>query len=191
LLVSVLLITLVGGLAVSAFAADNQQGPSRFKQIWMTSWRVLNFLILAFFLVKLLREPLTRFFQKSARVIREQLQGTEQACLEAERELEEAERRLETLNEEIQKLQHTISEQGESARDRIIVNARRTADQVMEKAKFAAASSIQQAKGQLRREVVDAAVKIAEERIRKVIDSSDQQRLVDEYLHNLKHVAAS
>ncbi len=191
MLVSVLLITLVGGLAVSAFAADNQQGPSRFKQIWMTSWRVLNFLILAFFLVKLLREPLTRFFQKSARVIREQLQGTEQACLEAERELEEAERRLETLNEEIQKLQHTISEQGESARDRIIVNARRTADQVMEKAKFAAASSIQQAKGQLRREVVDAAVKIAEERIRKVIDSSDQQRLVDEYLHNLKHVAAS
>lgn len=191
MLVSVLLITLVGGLAVGAFAADDQQGPNRFKQIWMTSWRVLNFLILAFFLVKLLRQPLTRFFQESARVIREQLQGTEQACLEAERELEEAERRLETLNEEIQKLQHTISEQGERARDRIIVSARQTADQVMEKAKFEAASSIQQAKGQLQREVVEASVKIAEERIRKAIDSSDQQRLVDEYLHNLKHVVAS
>jgi F-type H+-transporting ATPase subunit b len=191
LLVGVLVITLVGGLALSVCAAENQEGPSRFRQIWMTSWRVLNFLILAFFLVKLLREPLTRFFQESARLIREQLQGTEQACLVAEQELEEVERRLKALDEEIGKLQHLIGEQGERKRDKIIADARQTAEQMVEKAKLEAAYSVQQAKSQLRREVIDAAVRIAEESIRKAIDSGDQQRLVEEYLQDLKQVSGS
>jgi F-type H+-transporting ATPase subunit b len=191
LLVSVLVIILVGGLALSVCAAENQEGPSRFKQIWMDSWRVLNFLIFAFFLVKLLREPLTRFFQESTRVIREQLQGTEKACLLAEQELEEVGRRLKAIDEEIGQLQDLVGEQGERERDKIIANARQTAEHMVEKAKLEAAHSVQQAKSRLRREVIDVAVRIAEESIRKAIDSGDQQRLVDEYLQDLKQVPGS
>ncbi len=190
-LVSVLVLIMVGGLALSVCAAENQEGPSLFRQIWMTSWRVLNFLILAYVLVRLLREPLTRFFRESARVIREQLQDTEEACLEAERELKVVESRLELLDEEIRKLQHIIGEQGERERDKIIANARQTAEQMLEKAKLEAAYSVQQAKTQLRREVINVAVRIAEESIQKAIDSSDQQRLVDEYLRDLKQLPGS
>ena len=187
-LVSVLVIIMVGGLALSVCAAENQEGPSRFKQIWMTSWRVLNFLILAYFLVRLLREPLTRFFQESARVIREQLQGTEQACLEAEQELAEVERRLGALGDEVGKLQQLIGEQGERERDKMIANAKQTAEQMLEKARLEAAYSVEQAKRQLRREVINEAVGKAEDSIRKAIDSSDQQRLIDEYLLDLKQM---
>jgi F0F1-type ATP synthase membrane subunit b/b' len=62
---------------------------------------------------------------------------------------------------------------------------------MVEKAKLEAAYSVQQAKSQLRREVIDAAVRIAEESIRKAIDSGDQQRLVEEYLQDLKQVSGS
>ena len=37
LLVSVLVLTLVGSLALVAFAAENQQETSNFKKIWMSS----------------------------------------------------------------------------------------------------------------------------------------------------------
>ncbi len=124
-------------------------------------------------------------------MIREQLQDTEEACLEAERELKVVESRLELLDEEIRKLQHIIGEQGERERDKIIANARQTAEQMLEKAKLEAAYSVQQAKTQLRREVINVAVRIAEESIRKAIDSSDQQRLVDEYLRDLKQLPGS
>jgi len=187
-LVGVLLVTLVGGLALSALAAESQQGTSNFKKIWMTSWRVLNFLILAFFLVKLLKEPLSRFLQESARSIRENLQGTEEAYLQAEGELEEVEKRLESLEEETQKLRTAIGELGEKERDKIIANARQTAEHTLEKARLEAGYSVEQAKSQLRRQVIDEAVRIAEESVRKAITNSDQKRLVDEYLHNLKQV---
>ena len=187
-LVGVLLVTLLGGLALSALAAESQQGTSNFKKIWMTSWRVLNFLILAFFLVKLLKEPLSRFLQESARSIRENLQGTEEAFLQAEGELEEVEKRLESLEEETQKLRTAIGELGEKERDKIIANARQTAEHTLEKARLEAGYSVEQAKSQLRRQVIDEAVRIAEESVRKAITNSDQKRLVDEYLHNLKQV---
>jgi F-type H+-transporting ATPase subunit b len=187
-LVGVLLVTLVGGLALSALAAESQQGTSNFKKIWMTTWRVLNFLILAFFLVKLLKEPLSRFLQESARSIRENLQGTEEAFLQAEGELEEVEKRLESLEEETQKLRTAIGELGEKERDKIIANARQTAEHTLEKARLEAGYSVEQAKSQLRRQVIDEAVRIAEESVRKAITNSDQKRLVDEYLHNLKQV---
>jgi F-type H+-transporting ATPase subunit b len=187
-LVGVLLVTLLGGLALSALAAESQQGTSNFKKIWMNSWRVLNFLILAFFLVKLLREPLSRLFKESARVIREKLQGTEEAYLQAQRELEEVEKRLASLDQETRKLRTAIGELGEKERDKIIANARQTAEHMLEKARLEAVYSVEQAKSQLRREVIDEAVKTAEESVRKAINKKDQERLVNEYLHNLKQV---
>ena len=191
LLVSVLVITVVGCLALTALAAETEQGPSSFKKIWMYSWRLLNFLILAYLMVRLLKKPLSSFFQESARVIREQLQGTEQACQEAEQELQEMENRLEALDQEIQKLQGVIGEHGQRERDKIIANARQTAEQMLEKARLEAAYSAQQAKNQLRLEVIDAAVRTAAESIRKVIESRDQERLVNEYLQDLKQMPSS
>ena len=190
-LVCLLLVALVGGLALSAVAAEAQEGKSTFKNIWMNSWRVLNFLILAFFLVKLLKEPLSRFFKESARVIREKLKGTEESYLEAERKLTEVEKQLELLDEEIQKLQQTVGVLGQKERDKIIASAEQTAEHLLEKARLEAAYSVEQAKSQLRREVIDEAVKTAEESVRKAINKTDQERLVNEYLHNLKQVVTS
>ena len=187
-LVCLLLVALVGGLALSAVAAEAQEGKSTFKNIWMNSWRVLNFLILAFFLVKLLKEPLSRFFKESARVIREKLQGTEESYLEAERKLTEVEKQLELLDEEIQKLQQAVGVLGQKERDKIIASAEQTAEHLLEKARLEATYSVEQAKSQLRREVIDEAVKTAEESVRKAINKTDQERLVNEYLHNLKQV---
>jgi F-type H+-transporting ATPase subunit b len=101
------------------------------------------------------------------------------------------ENRLEALDQEIQKLQGVIGEHGQRERDKIIANARQTAEQMLEKAKLEAAYSAQKAKNQLRLEVIDAAVRTAAESIRKVIESGDQERLVNEYLQDLKQMPSS
>ena len=187
-LVGLLLITLVGGLALVALAAEGQQGTSNFRKIWMDCWRVINFLILVFLIVKVLKEPLGRFFQESARSIRERLQGTEEGYLLAQRELEEVEKQLENLDAETLKLRTAIGEIGEKERDKIIANARQTAEHMLQKARLEAVYSVEQAKSELRRQVIDEAVKTAEDSVRKLINQTDQERLVNEYLHNLQEV---
>jgi F-type H+-transporting ATPase subunit b len=191
LLVSVLVFALVGGLALSAFAAEEQGGTSSFKKTWMKIWEVLNFLILAFLVFKLLKDPAKNFFQGRAEMFRQKIAEAEGASLEAERELKEVEGRFEMLGEEIQKLQQTITEQGERQRDKIISDAQQTAEYMLEKAKIESDMMIREARMKLRREVTNEAVRLAEKSIKEAIGKKDQERLVDEYLQDLKQVATS
>ena len=191
LLVSVLVLALVGGLALSAFAAEEREGTSTFKKTWMKIWEVLNFLILAFLVFKVLRDPVKNFFQGRTEMFRQKIAEAEGASVEAERELKEVESRFEMLDEEIQRLQQTITEQGARRRDNIISDAEQAAEYMLEKAKIESDMMMREAKIRLRREVTNEAVRLAEGSIKKEIGKKDQERLVDEYLQDLKQVATS
>jgi len=191
LIVSVLVVAIVGGLALSAAAAEEQKGTSSFKKTWMKVWEVLNFLILAFLVFKFLKDPVKKFFQERADMFQQQIEEAEGASLEAEREFKEIEKRLELLDEEIQQLQHVIIEQGERERNKIISDAKQTAEYMLEKARLQSDMMVRNAKMELRRQVIDEAVGIAEESIRKAMEKEDQERLVDEYLRSLKQVVTS
>ncbi|MEJ2234805.1 MAG: ATP synthase F0 subunit B [Syntrophobacterales bacterium] len=191
LLVSVLVIAIVGGLALSALAAEEHEGTSSFKKTWMRVWEILNFLILAFLLFKFLKDPVKKFFKERAQMFQKQIEEAEGASVEAEREFKELENRFELLDEEIQQLRQVITEQGERERDKIISDAKQTAEYMLEKAKIEADRVMREAIMKLRREVTNEAVRLAEESIKKEIGKKDQERLVDEYLQNLKQVASS
>ena len=185
-LVSVVVMAFVGGVVMTASAAEEHQSGSSFKDSWLKIWEVLNFLILAFIVFKLLREPLKNFFKSHSEKVREKFEGAEEASNSAEREMEEMERRYQTLEEKIHKLQQAISGIGEKERDKIIANARQTAEHLLEKARIESDIMLQDAAMQLRREVVDVAISQTEERIRRAIGSRDHQRLIRDYLQDLK-----
>jgi len=187
-LVSIIVIAFLGGVVMTASAAEEQQSGSSFKESWLKIWEVLNFLILAFLVFKLLKEPLKNFFKSHSEQVRQEFEGAKEVSLSAEREMEEMERRYQTLEEEIQKLEQAISEIGERERDRIIAKAKETAGHMLEKAGIESDIMLRNAAMRLRREVVDVAVSLTEESIRKAIDSSDQRRLVEEYLEDLKQM---
>ena len=187
-LVGILVIAFLGGVVMIACAAEEPQSNTSFKESWLKIWEVLNFIILAFIVFKLLKEPLKNYFKSRSEQVREQFEGAKEASLSAEREMEEMESRYQTLEEEIQKLQETISEIGERERDRIIANARETAEQMLEKVRIESDFMLRDAVIQFRREIVDLAVERAEETVRKAINNEDRERLVNDYLKELKEV---
>jgi F-type H+-transporting ATPase subunit b len=191
LLVSVLVVAIIGGLALSAFAAEGHEGTSSFKKTWMRVWEILNFLILAFLLFKFLKDPVKKFFKERAQMFQQQIEEAEGASVDAEREFKELEKRFELLDEEIQQLRQVITEKGERERDKIISDAKQTAEYMLEKARLQSDMVVQNAKMQLRHQTIHEAVGIAGESIKKAIEQEDQERLVKEYLQDLEEMPSS
>ena len=185
LVVSVLVVAIVGGLALSALAAEEHEGTSDFKKTWMKVWEILNFLILAFLMFKLLKDPVKKFFHDRAQLFEQQIEDAEGASVEAEREFKELEKRFELLDQEIQQLRQVITGHGERERDKIIADAKLTAEHMLEKARLESDMMVRNAKMQLRHQIINEAVARAEESLRRTIEKDDQERLVNEYLHNL------
>lgn len=190
-LVSVLVVAIVGGLALSALAAEEHEGTSSFKKTWMKVWEIINFLILAFLVFKLLKDPVKKFFQDHAQMFQQQIEDAEGASVEAEHEFKELEKRFELLDQEIQQLRQVITGQGEREREKIIADAKLTAEHMLEKARLESDMMVRNAKMQLRHQIINEAVGIAEESLRKAIEQEDQERLVNEYLHNLSQRVTS
>ncbi|NLV24740.1 MAG: ATPase, partial [Deltaproteobacteria bacterium] len=73
----------------------------------------------------------------------------------------------------------------ELERDKIIANARKSAEKIRADAEKMAARDIERAREGLRREASKLAIVLAGELLRKNINSEDQERFVSEYLKNV------
>ena len=90
--------------------------------------------------------------------------------------------RLESLETEIADMRAGIQQEAEDEKQRHIAAAEERAKRIAEETKFLLDQQVKEAEVTLRREVAEAAVKIAEELIKKSLDGGDQQRLLDTFV---------
>lgn len=156
------------------------------RALWDLSWRWINFGILVFFIMKYLKGPLVNFIRGRRDAIAgtfDQLKEKEEAL---ERRRREQEALLAQLDEKIESIKAYYHEIGQEEKEKILAQAERIRRQILDDAKVAAAREFEEAKKKFRAEVVEKAVAMAEERIRKKITKKDQRVLVDNYLAQLE-----
>ena len=145
-------------------------------------WRTMNFALLAGILIYFLRKPLPKALQSRRQGIKDQLDDLERQKLEAERELAEYKQRFARLDEEVEKIVAEYIQDGEAAKANIIEEAKAAAEKLQEQAKKNIEHEFHKAKQQLKAEMADEAVAMAEKVIKKDIKPKDQKHLIDEYL---------
>ncbi|UCD87076.1 MAG: ATP synthase F0 subunit B [Desulfobacterales bacterium] len=145
-------------------------------------YRVLNFGVLAVALIFLLRKPIAKGLASRRQGIKDQLDDLEKQKQDAEKHLAEYKEKFGRLDQEMERIIAEYIQQGEAAKAKILEEAKAAAEKLQEQARKNIEHEFQQAKLQLKAEMAEQAVAMAEGIIKKHIKDEDQERIIDEYL---------
>jgi F-type H+-transporting ATPase subunit b len=145
-------------------------------------WRTVNFVIFAGILYKLAAKPIKTFFAGRKAEISTELQDLETEKIKVQRALKEAKAQLAAVAAERDGIIQQYIAEGEAEKAKIIEKAEQTAQRLKDMAVMTIEGETKKAAAELKKEIVETAVKLSEQIIKEKIVPEDQQRLVDDYL---------
>lgn len=163
----------------SCFAVEAEHSGNTLMD-WV--WRIVNFAILVIILVKFLNKPLRDYLRQRKELIEKSIKEAQEAKELAQRALREVEERLKLKDKEVEEILNSARNSGERERDRLIEEGERLKDKILEQAKINIDFEVKRAKQAIKAEAADAALKLAEEKIKSKITKEDQERLLKESL---------
>lgn len=183
-LISGLTAVLLLAVATAAVAAEGHHVDSGVLLkdfLWRCLDFGLTFGLLAYFLVKPIRQGLAG-----------RREGIQKALTEAQKAREEAEARFAEYDQklakaaaEVETIYAEIRHEGELEGQKIVANAREMAEKIKAEAQKSAANEVARARAELRREAAQMAVAIAEDLLKKGFTPQDHDRLVNEYMQKV------
>lgn len=156
--------------------------------IWNFASQLVTFLILLFILGKWVFPAIMKTLDRRAAVIQEGIENAQKA----QRELADAQKRVEALIDQARKdAQATIAKATQAAehvRLEIEQEAQGRARDIIAQADKRIQQEIAQARTQLRQEVADLALQAAEHVIGNSLDTTTSRRLVSEFVANSRDI---
>jgi F-type H+-transporting ATPase subunit b len=147
--------------------------------------QLINFAVLAgvigFFGGKAVNKALVARHQQ----MKADLQAAAEARSAAEARAAEQAKRLERLEIEIASIRANIKKEAEDEKARLIAAAEERAKGIAAETQFLLDQQVKEAEVTLRREVGEAALKIATEAVSKALTGADQQRFVDTFVSDV------
>ena len=162
-----------------ALAAD---GAESWRPLFDRIMRWLNFVILAFLLIKFSRVPIKTFFKTRKEEMVREIKALEDEKQKALREIDENLKLLEDSGARFNTLKERIVSQGEKNKQKIIEDARQESKVLLESAKQKIDNHIMEARSKLKTELIDSAIALAIQRLPAEITAEDNQKWVDNFL---------
>jgi len=143
-------------------------------------WRILNFAILVFLLVKFVGKPLKGFLKQRSEMIEKSIKEAQEAKEIAKKALAEVEEKLKLKDKEIAEILSFAKATGEDEKKRLIEDAERLKNKILEQAKANIDHEIKMAKEVIKAEAVEEAIKLSEEKIKTRLTKEDQDRILQD-----------
>ena len=149
-------------------------------------WKMINFLVFVGLLVYFLKKPLAEFWVLRSQIIRGKIEEGQKKYAEAKALNESLQARVRELEQEVARMVKNLEEEGELERKRIIEESETLSARMQQEAQRISSQEVIRAKESLKKEAVRLAVEIAEDLIKKNINSDDQQKMAENYLSQLQ-----
>jgi F-type H+-transporting ATPase subunit b len=180
--VVVLILSLSHTAAVFAMGGGGEGG-SDWKG-WL--WKIVNFAILLFILVKYLAKPMKDYFRQRTELIEKSLTEAREAKGLAQKALKEVEEKLKLKDQEIERIVDSAKQSGQAEHDNLIEQGKDMSEKIRQQARTNIEMELKNAKAALRAEASGLALKLAEKRLRERLTEEDQMRLLEESFKRLE-----
>ena len=182
---AVLATALLVGMVSTGWAASDAHGeynslaPHKIKDL---GWRVMNFAVLVFILVKFGAKPIGSALSGRRKQIGEEIRDLEEKKVAAERSYQEFSAKLATVEQDIDTIVEKAVAQAEIEKAKILERAEKAAEDIQRQAKMVIANEVTAAKRDLKDEVAEQAAVMAEEIVKQTLTPTDQVKIVEDYL---------
>ncbi len=150
--------------------------------------QAINFVLLLIILWRFLYRPFLSVMQQRTETIKKSLEEARLARAEAQRQQEEYRAKLEAAHAEAQAIREAALREAAEEQRRLVEAAREEAARIVEAARAEIDHDVRRDKDDLRREVGEIAVAIAERLIRKSLRDEDHRRIVQESIARLERI---
>jgi F-type H+-transporting ATPase subunit b len=161
-------------------------GTSSGRRLWNNIMLWVNFGILAFFFIKYAKRPLLDYLRSVREKIEENLNTINHDVQMAKASMEAEHEKLQGIEDHLEEMKVRITEIGRTEKERIIESGKTAAQEMIENAKAYANYKLALAKKKISDELVDAAVSMAAERLKKGISQEDSDQLVAKFFEDLE-----
>ncbi len=149
-------------------------------------WTILTFLLLVFILAKFAWKPLLKMLQDREDMVRSSLEDAEKAKSELERLNEESEAIMAKARSEAQSILADGKVAAEKVKDDIIAKSKEQANKIREDAGNQIQVEKDKAISEIKKEVVNLTLSVAEKLIRKNLSDADNKSLIEESLKKVQ-----
>lgn len=184
-ILTITLLLLAGSAALAAGGGHGHGGGIPTQTI---IYQTINVVILVAGLIYFLRKPVRAYFTEKRATFLAEAAKSQAAKEAAEREHQDIKNRLAKLESSKEESISRAKAEAADLRNQLLADAQTLSKRIQEEAKNAAANEVDRAKRQLREELLKEAMLAAKKDLEGQVSSSDQQRLQDQFISNIKTV---
>ena len=169
-------------LHLSAFEVQAADSSGDWRPLFDLVMRWVNFLILAFLLIKFSRAPIKKFLADKKQAIADQIGELETEKDQILRQIEESKKQLKNSQERLSELKKRIVAQGEKNKQKMIAEAELESKMMLKSAKEKMDHRIVEARQVLKTELIDTAIARAIEMLPGKITEEDNRKFIDVFV---------
>lgn len=159
-----------------AFASDEEVDAAQLLL------QAVNLVIVLGVLFYFARKPILEYFAMRRSDIKRDLEASADLLTAAEHRNSQIQRKLVDLESQLVEIVETSRRRADDESERILAEARKTAERIHGDAKIAAEQELVRARRTLRAEAAELAVELAGEILRENVSQGDRDRLIDEFI---------
>ena len=175
-----ILSTVIAGL-LSCSEGYAAEGTSKGRIIYNNIMLFVNFGILVFLFIKFAKKPLIDFINGESKKISKDITEIEAQVKEARSIMDSEAAKLEGIDERVQEIKEQVLEIGKREKDKIIEKAKAAAQQMIEDAEREVQYRLETAKRRFGEEMLDMAISLAEEKLKKGFTQDDHEIMIDQF----------